>query len=90
MRRWTLPVLKRARSHLILYLYYSCALVIVLQTCIHRKGPGQPVGRDVPGRPATVRLLDRLTQSGSVTTTKALLTLRGQGAKGSHGCHQKV
>jgi hypothetical protein len=31
-----------------------------------------------------------LTQSGSVTATRALSTLRGQGAKGSQGCHQEV
>jgi hypothetical protein len=31
-----------------------------------------------------------LTQCGSATTTRALTTLRGQGAKGSQGCHQKV
>jgi hypothetical protein len=29
------------------------------------------------------------TQSGSVTASRALSTLRGQGAKGSQGCHRK-
>jgi hypothetical protein len=31
-----------------------------------------------------------LTQCGWATATRALLTLRGQGTKGSQGCHQKV
>jgi hypothetical protein len=31
-----------------------------------------------------------LTQSGWATATRALSTLRGQGAKGSQGCHQEV
>jgi hypothetical protein len=37
-----------------------------------------------------IRGFQQLTQCGSVTTTKALTTLRGQGSKGSQGCHQKV